>query len=300
MSPNHSKGAGFDGIKIDGADFFFICTKMADSLHNTLASFRDVVLQSIARLEFQLRDSAATTVVQPQPSTEIYNRVVALEQFVKTDQKGFSELYMKQGTEHNHAIRALISRIESLEMKLSTIQTKQSSESVEEILTIEQKPTTRNIVVTSVRSTPALSAIIADVNLEPVVLDSESESDVERCEMSESDCTGEVIEDEEETDSGPELTKVIIKGVSYYMDSSNTVYQETEDGYEEVGVYNPKFDRIDIVEEEEVEEEDEEAIETEEFVYKGQTYQRDTEGNVYDDEGDVIGHWNGKKIVAAA
>ena len=279
---------------------------MADSLHNTLASFRDSILQSIARLEFQLRDSAATTVVQPQPSTEIYNRVAALEQFVKTDQKGISELYMKQGTEHNHTIRALISRIESLEMKLSTTQTKQSSESVEEILTIEQKPTTRNIVVTSVRSTPALSAIIADVNLEPDVLDSESESDVEHCEMSESDCTGEVIEDEEEeeeTDSGPELTNVIIKGVSYYMDSSNTVYQETEDGYEEVGIYNPKFDRIDVVEEEAEEEEveeEEEAIETEEFVYKGQTYQRDAEGNVYDDEGDVIGHWNGKKIVAVA
>jgi hypothetical protein len=89
------------------------------------------------------------------------------------------------------------------------------------------------------------------------------------------------------------------------MDESNTVYQETEDGYEEVGTYNPKLDRVEIIQEEEEveeeanEEEEEEAIETEEFVYKGHTYQRDAEGNVYDDEGNGIGFWNGKKIVAA-
>jgi hypothetical protein len=255
---------------------------MADSLHNVLASFRDVVLQSIARLEFQMRDIAAAQRFTPTHS--VY------------------EVPSSDGT----AIQELISRIEALEMKISesatkhTVQVKEersmSIHEVEEILTIEQPPTTRNIIVLSARSTPALAAAVAAANSpEPIILDSESEH------------SGEVVEEEEsevEEESGPDLKKVIIKGISYYMDSSNTVYQETEDGYEEVGTYNPKFDRIDVAEEEEVEEaeveEDEEAIETEEFVYKGQTYQRDAEGNVYDDEGDVIGHWNGKKIVAAA
>lgn len=250
---------------------------MADSLHNVLASFRDVVLQSIARLEFQMRDITAAQRVTPTHS--VY----------EVPSSGDS------------AIQELISRIEALETKISesakkcNVQVKEersmSIHEVEEILTIEQPPTTRNIIILSARSTPALAAAVAAADApapHPIVLDSESEH------------SGEVVEEEEsevEEESGSDLKKVIIKGVSYYMDSSNTVYQETEDGYEEVGTYNPKFDRIEVAEEEE---EEEEAIETEEFVYKGQTYQRDAEGNVYDDEGDVIGHWNGKKIIAAA
>ena len=249
---------------------------MADSLHNILASFRDVVLQSIARLEFQMRDIAAAQRFTPNHS--VY------------------EVPSSDGPTDS-TIQELISRIEALETKISesatmcNVQVKEersmSIHEVEEILTIEQPHTTRNIIILSARSTPALAAAVAAANPHPISLDSES------------DHSGEVVEEESEEESGSDLKKVIIKGVSYYMDSSNTVYQETEDGYEEVGTYNPKFDRIDVAEEEEVEEE-EEAIETEEFVYKGQTYQRDAEGNVYDDEGDVIGHWNGKKIVAVA
>ena len=253
---------------------------MADSLHNVLASFRDSILQSIARLEFQMRDIAAAQRFTPTHS--VY------------------EVPASHGPSDS-TIQEILSRIESLETKLSETVTvkKESTESfhgtdeVEEIIKIEQPTNTRNIIVLSAFSTPALAAAVAaaDAAFHPITLDS----------VSESVASGEVVEEEGtevEEDSGPELTNVIIKGVSYYMDASNTVYQETEDGYEEVGTYNPKLDRIEVAEEDA--EEEEEAIETEEFVYKGQTYQRDAEGNVYDDEGDVIGHWNGKKIVAAA
>ena len=51
--------------------------------------------------------------------------------------------------------------------------------------------------------------------------------------------------------------------------------------------------------EDEDEEEDEEGIEVEEFEYKGITYQRDDENNVYLD-GEPIGVWNGRKIVRSA
>jgi hypothetical protein len=249
---------------------------MADSLHNVLASFRDSILQSIARLEFQMRDIAAAQRFTPTHS--VYEVPAS----------------------NDPTIHEILSRIESLEMKMrETVSVKKEStgpvdetDEVEEIIKIEQPTNTRNIIVLSAISTPALAAAVAAANApEPIALDS----------VSESDASGEVVEEEESENSVPDLKKVIIKGVSYYMDSSNTVYQETEDGYEEVGTYNPKLDRIEVAEEEEeAGEEEEEAIETEEFVYKGQTYQRDAEGNVYDDEGDVIGHWNGKKIVAAA
>lgn len=275
---------------------------MADSLHNTLAAFRDSILQSIARLEFQMRDNMTTlrgaSNSQFEVNGEYYHRINAIEQSNEQDRQMFKQMIAEQEAKINTIIQSLHSRIESLEHKLSVPIKTQSSESMEEILVIEEPVPTRNIIIPSVRSTPALTAAIAAAIPEPVVLNSESESEH----------SGEVIEEisEDEEDSGPELIKVIIKGVSYYMDSSNTVYQETEDGYEEVGTYNPKLDRIEVAQEEEeseeeieAEEEEEEAIETEEFTYKGQTYQRDAEGNVYDDEGDVIGFWNGKKIVAA-
>lgn len=271
---------------------------MADSLHNTLAAFRDSILQSIARLEFQMRDNATTLRQASNPQFEMNEnhsrRINAIEQSSEQDREMFKRIIAEQETKHNTVIQSLISRITSLEAKLSST----IGQTVEEILTIEEPTTTQNIIIPSMRSTPALTAALAATIPEPVILDSESEY------------SGEVVEEEteDEQDSGPDLTKVIIKGVSYYMDSSNTVYQETEDGYEEVGKYNPKLDRIEVAQEEEEEvvegeeegEEEEEAIETEEFTYKGQTYQRDAEGNVYDDEGDVIGFWNGKKIVAAA
>jgi len=42
--------------------------------------------------------------------------------------------------------------------------------------------------------------------------------------------------------------------------------------------------------------EDEEELEVEEFEYKGVTYQRDSDNNVYLD-GEEVGIWNGKKII---
>jgi hypothetical protein len=265
---------------------------MADSLHNTLATFRDSILQSIARLEFQLRDSAGAAATAAPSESVINNNNAILQRLANLETK----LHMAGQSQSNQAIDAILTRIVMLDERLSELEEatqptqKEPSHEIEEILTIEEPTTTRNIVIPSIRSTPALAAAVAAANPAPIALDSASEG------------SGEVIEEEESEseDSGPDLKKVIIKGVPYYMDESNTVYQETEDGYEEVGTYNPKLDRVEIIqEEEEVEEEEEEAIETEEFVYKGHTYQRDAEGNVYDDEGNGIGFWNGKKIVAA-
>ena len=57
---------------------------------------------------------------------------------------------------------------------------------------------------------------------------------------------------------------------------------------------------IDLDEDSEVEEEDEEdedGIEVEEFEYKGTTYERDDDGNVYLD-GEMVGIWTGKSIRA--
>jgi len=58
---------------------------------------------------------------------------------------------------------------------------------------------------------------------------------------------------------------------------------------------------IDLDEDSEVEEveeeEEEEGIDVEEFEYKGTTYARDDDGNVYLD-GEIVGIWTGKSIRA--
>ncbi len=133
---------------------------------------------------------------------------------------------------------------------------------VEELLTVEPVANSRNVLI-SVRNTPALAAAVAAMPPE-LDLETEEEEDAE-----------EVVEEEEEEASADEEEEV-------------EVVEEEEASADEE-------EEVEVVEEE-AEEDDEEAIEVEEFEYKGKTYQRDAEGTVYLD-GEEIGTWNGKKII---
>ena len=103
--------------------------------------------------------------------------------------------------------------------------------------------------------------------------------------------------EEEEDDENP-LKPITIKGKPYFIDHDNAVYVETDEGYEEIGSYNQATKSLDLHDAaSEEEEEEEEAVEVEDFEYKGKTYQRDADNNVYYD-GELVGTWNGKRIVA--
>ena len=67
------------------------------------------------------------------------------------------------------------------------------------------------------------------------------------------------------------------------------VYKETDEGYEEIGTYDTETGNLDI-------EDADEAIETTEFTYKGKTYYRDEDNNVYNEEGEEIGLWTGTVV----
>lgn len=261
---------------------------MADTLHLSLSAFRDTMLTAVARLEFQLRDA---TVERPAPST--------------VDLTSFKTELSEALTTHTKDVSAHTSRIDSLEIKVSNLQEQiaallKATEETKELLNIPAPPsTTKNILV----STPALAAAVAAA-MPPTMelVDDESE---EEAEEAEEEVEEEAEAEEEAEDDGPELKQVVIKGKQYFMDAENSVYVETDEGYEEIGTYNPKLDCIEGAEEEEAEApaeeeaEEEEGIEVEEFLYKGKTYQRDNENNVYDD-GEHIGTWNGKKIIPLA
>jgi hypothetical protein len=121
-------------------------------------------------------------------------------------------------------------------------------------------------------------------------------------EAIEAKCEGSVDEEAEaateDVEDDAEFTQMEVDGSTYYLDKENNVYKETDEGYEQIGTYDPESGELSLDDDEE--ESASEAVETEEFVYKGKTYYRDAENTVYDEDGDVIGMWTGTKIVASS
>jgi hypothetical protein len=289
--------------------------QMADHLHTAIAGFRDTMLTSLARLEFQLRDIPVGGLH--------YNASLHTDDY--------------EDSQATFEIAKLTNLVGQLSMRIASLEENLEKKSIEvpqtrrdtlasELLTMDPVPNTRNILIASVRSTPALAAAVAAASVPALDIgftagDSDSESGSEMSEstidiveekenvtnVEEGDVEAEaeagveveeeVVETESDTESsGPNLKPIQIKGKPYYIDDEQTVYAETEDGYEEIGIYDAKTKSIVVPQEESEEEED--AIEVEDFVYKGTTYQRDGENNVYLD-GEQIGTWNGKRIVMA-
>jgi hypothetical protein len=333
---------------------------MADSIHYILSNFRETMLTAIAKLEFELRDTVrySEPVKQKYPPRDHW-----------LNEEG-SEISDVRDTEVEHlakTVELVLQRLDQLETTQKSCTTSVCKEDVHEILQIKPIINTKNIIVPSVKSTPALAAAVAAASANPPIFtldsnqtnesfsiindiskekrvendeDSEDEEEIieeaaeeaveeveeeaveeveeEAAEEVEEEAVEEVEEEaaeeveeeaaEEETvetvveeteevdqEESPDLEPIKIKGKQYYKDSENNIYAETEDGYEQIGIYNPKTKEIEV--EETVEEaEEEEGVEVEEFEYKGKTYQRDTENNVYLD-GEQIGTWNGKKII---
>jgi hypothetical protein len=296
---------------------------MADQLHTTLSQFRDTMLTAVARLEFQIRDTLPNQKSIQVPHVSQVPQVLRVypdvEEVWPDTSSTCSTILPEQRRFESALLQSMAAHLESLEKRLSSLATpvapaspavpaspadpaeqceNPNTKTIDEILTIQKDKNTRNVLVTSLRSTPALSAAVAAMNPPEMDLhldaDSEEEEDAVSVPASEADTEGEVDE---------QLKKIMIKGVQYYMDDDNVVYTETEDGYEQVGTYDAKTDSLILdegveeeEEDEEEEEEEEEAIEVEDFLYKGKTYQRDSENNVYED-GEQVGTWNGKKIV---
>ena len=350
---------------------------MADSIHYSLSAFRETMLTAIAKLEFELRDVCAR---KSEPSRPYYPHA---SRWMDEDSDTLSDIPKNDNEDVINQLARnvdiLIKRVSSLELKdqiftqksCTTSVCKESDSNVSELLKFEAVKNTKNILVPSVRSTPALAAAVAAASANPPVftldsdeegeeveiieeehdkvdikeesnkeekikekqvdnkeeeiVETEQEEEEEEAEVVETE-QEEIIEEEQEEEAEvveteqeeiieeqeeeaevieteqeeqveePELKQIKIKGKLYYKDEENNIYAETEDGYEQIGVYNPVTKDIEVVQDQEEDENDEDAIEVEEFIFKGKTYQRDTENNVYL-EGEHIGTWNGKKIV---
>jgi hypothetical protein len=299
---------------------------MADSIHYILSNFRETMLTAIAKLEFELRDTARY-------SEPVKQKYPPRDHWLNEECSDISDIRDTEVENLAKTVELVLQRLDQLETTQKSCTTSVCKEDVHEILQIKPIINTRNVIVPSVKSTPALAAAVAaasanppiftldsnqtnesfsiinDISKEkPVENDEDSEDEEveveeaveEETESVEEEAVETVVEEveeavEEEAES-PELEPIKIKGKQYYKDSENNIYAETEDGYEQIGVYNPKTKEIEVEEAVEEAVEEEEGVEVEEFEYKGKTYQRDNENNVYLD-GEQIGTWNGKKII---
>jgi hypothetical protein len=261
---------------------------MSDPIHMSLSTFRDSILSSIAHLEFQLRDILGSRSNQPVQSP------IVVDESIQTELQKITT----RMTSMEQTIQVLLERNKTIDT-MDLIR--------QELLSIQPSINTKNVLISSVRNTPALNAAIAAANPPELNLsDSEEEDDdlssihgeeeVDLVDVPEEIQSEGVVEEEP-------LKQVVIQGTSYYMDTENNLYLEIEDGYEQIGTYDPTHDTIELlVEDSEIEveeEEEEDEVEVEEFDYKGKTYQRDTDMNVYLD-GEQIGTWNGTRIVRSS
>jgi hypothetical protein len=93
-------------------------------------------------------------------------------------------------------------------------------------------------------------------------------------------------------DSHDGLERLEIDDDVYWLNEDNIVFKDTDNGLEEIGTYDRETGEIEVKDED-----TDEEIETVEFTYKGVSYYRDEDNNVYNEDSEHIGTWSGTKII---
>ena len=123
-----------------------------------------------------------------------------------------------------------------------------------------------------------------------VVEEEEVVEDQAELEVVEDQVELEVVEDQAEPEDNSEsLNEIEVDGVAYYYDSNGDVWGLNEDNEPVaiIGKYNETDGEFELFSEEEQEEE---GLQCEEFTYKGRTYLKDANDNVYTTAGVETGY----------
>jgi hypothetical protein len=147
---------------------------MADYLHHTLSRFRSNILTEVANLEFQIRDNISQQKHNFKYEKKEYHDDHS--EISEINEPHYDKLYMM--------LSELLRRTESLEHKIQEISSEKSTKHnakdfVSEILNMEPSQNTRNIIVPSVRSTPALAAAVAAASSIPNLNLQDTDSQIE-------------------------------------------------------------------------------------------------------------------------
>ena len=237
---------------------------MFDNLHSGMANMRNDLLTSIHQLFDQ--------------------KFAVLESRVR-DYSGQSDT-MAQNIEdikaelHNHIHSELASLIKNTREELDDFKIKIRAE----IAAVNRES----------KSVPIIASPSISHNL--VVERKNEEEDTKTIMLSE-DVDVEVdveVDAEVEEDDEKKFSPLNVGDKTYWLDQNLVVYKETDDGYVEIGTYDEETGELNIDDDDE--EEEEEGIQTTEFTYKGKSYRRDEDNNVYNEEGDEIGIWTGTVV----
>ena len=250
---------------------------MADALHFSLQKFRQTILTAVAELEFEVRHNQP---LQGHCAKSVCCADTASEEPIDLQVHPELPYAILEGR-----YQALTLKTEQLEATLKQVlqSLRSSSQSqpivdiesrVEDLLNVQPPQNTRNVVISSMKNTPALAAAVAAAM--PPTMELNEEEEEEEVEVEE-----EVEEEEDQEMEVEEEEEEVEEEVEEEEDQEMEVEEEEEVEDQEMEVE---------------EEEEEEGIEVEEFEYKGRTYQRDAENNVYL-EGEPVGTWNGKRIL---
>jgi hypothetical protein len=313
---------------------------MADQLHFNIRDFRDILLAELAKLEHGVRETIVNNgAVSAQrgglsPSTieherelkklrkelaeykelnEKLSQTVSNTTIVNDLEKQVEELnrQLKKAQHENKALQSTcISKAdyEKMENKCNELNNTQillnlTNESLKascsdaqgRIKALEKENAELKEELEIVKKLTSESVKAGNKN---VVIASAVEAEAEEEE--------EIEEEEAEEELDPStLPDLKHKGKVYKKSPDNTLYLETEEGWEEVGKWDAATKTIIEEAEEaeaEAEEEEEEEADPEltEFQYKGKIYFLDNDNNVFEetDEGyEQVGTWNGKKIL---
>jgi len=296
---------------------------MADSLHTYLTQFRDSVLNSVANLEFKLRDTVNLNRQEKQVGGAVDNDAIQQKLTILENNLISVKTTMEEQRRYIHTT------FQMFEDKLSKgasgpcmipqgLQLFENTSIENEIMKI-QKPLTADIFVpTGMHSQYVDTAGIVYSSNKCGV---SAESSVSFAESASSENSNEYMDE-------TSLEKFKFNGDIYYRDDDLTVYKESDEGYEEIGLWDSNrnivvFHEIEEIEDElqdqeaeqeteqegeaeqegetetvEETEEETEEVECTPFEYKGVAYLRDPDNNVYSEDGEgPIGTWNGKKIL---
>ena len=226
---------------------------MSDFLHKVITTFRDSFKSSI----FETIENKFAVL-----ESQLRDQNINTTNFVNKDE--FNEV-----TSALNKIIPVIEDFVSQKYLMDEMRNKvEHLTTMNEIKAVQYSPTTKNIVI---EHEP-----VANVKMDVVPMWTCPNEDVEI-----PDC-----------ESPTKFTPLEVDGTTYWLDNDHVVYKETDEGYEEIGSYDPETGEISM----EDEEMEEEGVETEEFKYKGKTYFRDEDNNVYNAEGEEVGTWTGTSV----
>jgi len=266
---------------------------MFDNLHSAMTRVRSEMMGSINEmldtklsvLESRVRDCSQdnvnNNVNNNANNNAIENIKLELHRYVHSELNSVTIALMNSMREQLEVFKInILSQLDNIRNSLPKNEPFVCSPSISNNLVVERKDESSIMMCEE-----------EDVEVEAEVEEAEADTEVEEAEVEDEEVEAEVEEAEVDVEEENKFRPIEHGDKTYWVDKNFVVYKETDEGYEEIGTYDTETGNLDIEDADE-----ENAIETTEFTYKGKTYYRDEDNNVYNEDSEEIGIWTGTVV----